>query len=223
MAQGSKSKYWHLSQFSLSKRLKRRELIYLCDHSVMKSYHKGDQFEFNDTENNCLFFLKNGAVKLEKIREDGLPYLDTVIGQGSLFGLSTINSEIIQSTERAICLKKTKVCKVPYSILEELMEKNRSLHNYLLKLAGLKIKKLEYRLENLIFKTSEQRIREFFPKFIQEFGEDHGPYYKMELYLTNKDIGSLTNTTRQKVNQVMNQMKREGKLSFTRKFIAWYK
>jgi len=223
MSTGRKSKYWYLSQFSLAKRLKRTELKYLCDNSLMKSYSVGDEIVLEVDGSKSLFFLKKGAVKLIKSNAEGQSYVEYVLGSGSLFGLTSFIAEEDEDGEKFICLNKARVCKVPNIILHELMDKNRALHNYLLKLTGLKIKRLEYRLQNLLFKTYEERIREFFPRFIREFGEDIGPYYQMDLFLTNKDIAQLTNSTRQKVNEVMNKMKNEGLLAFNRKEIKWYK
>ena len=104
-----------------------------------------------------------------------------------------------------------------------LTEGNRSLKNYVIIFFGLRIKKLEYRFQNLLSKTYEERIREFFPTFIREFGVNRGAYCEIDMLLTNKDIAQLTNTTRQKVNEVMNLMEKEGLLSYDRKSIKLYK
>lgn len=223
MAKGRKSKYWYLSQFNLARRLKRSELKYLCENSLMQTYSKGDEVFLKEGDSSRLFFLKKGAIKLIKLSAQGQSFMENVIGQGTLFGLTSLFHNADYSKEKFICLKNTRVCKVPHSILDELLNKNKSLHNYLLKLSGIRIKRLEYRLESLLFKTYEERIREFFPNFIKAFGTDRGPYYEMDLFLTNKDIGQLTNTTRQKVNTVMNDMKHEGLISFDRKSIKWHK
>ena len=103
------------------------------------------------------------------------------------------------------------------------MEENKDLNNHVLKLSGLRIKKLENRLENILFKSAESRIREFLISFPQEYGEDKGKYYQSSLLLTNKDIASLTNSNRQKVNQIMNEMKRSKIIDFDKKGIKYFK
>jgi len=196
--------------------------MYLCDQSVMQTFEKGEQFIIEKQEDQSLFFLKKGAIKLIKAKASEPNYVDTIMNQGALFGISKMLLDEPED-EHIICIRRSKVCKVPIEILEELMEKNDALHNYILKLAGLKIKRLQHRLENLIFKSSEERIREFIPNYIKEFGVDKGPFFEAELILTNKDIGQLTNTTRQKVNEIMNQMKKRGEIMYDKKSIKWFK
>ena len=73
-----------------------------------------------------------------------------------------------------------------------LMEGNRSLKNSVIIFFGLRIKKLEYKFQNLLSKTYEERIREFFPTFMHEFGVNQGVYCEIDILSTNKDIAQLT-------------------------------
>jgi CRP/FNR family transcriptional regulator len=56
--------------------------------------------------------------------------------------------------------------------MEELIEKHKSLKNGLLKIYRLRICKLETRLQELLYKDSKTRIRDFVKVYIIEFGDD---------------------------------------------------
>lgn len=217
------SKYWYLSQFNLIKRLNRKDLIYLCDNSLMKNYNHDNVLVHQYDHQQYLYFLKKGTLKLSRINEEGEELLTYLIPKGSIFGLTQLLDEDYRGNEKVVAMQRSLICKVDIKLFRELMEKNKTLNNHILKLSGLKIKKLENRLEDIIFKTAEVRIREFVQNLVQQYGEDNGNYYEASLFLTNKDIAGLTSTNRQKVNQVMNAMKKEGRIDFDKKTIRLYK
>lgn len=217
------SKYWYLSQFNLIKRLNRKDLMYLCDNSLMKNYNHDNVLVHQYDHQQYLYFLKEGTLKLSRINEEGEELLTYLIPRGSIFGLTQLLDEDYRGNEKIMAMQKSLICKVDIQLFRGLMEKNKTLNNHILKLSGLKIKKLENRLEDIIFKTAEIRIRDFIRHFVPQYGEDKGDYYEASLFLTNKDIASLTSTNRQKVNQVMNVMKKEGQIDFNQKRIKFYK
>lgn len=217
------SKYWYLSQFNLIKRLNRKDLIYLCDNSLMKNYNHDNVLVHQYDHQQYLYFLKKGTLKLSRINEEGEELLTYLIPKGSIFGLTQLLDEDYRGNEKVVAMQRSLICKVDIKLFRELMDKNKTLNNHILKLSGLKIKKLENRLEDIIFKTAEVRIREFVENLVQQYGENKGTYYEANLFLTNKDIAGLTSTNRQKVNQVMNAMKKESRIDFDKKTIRLYK
>ena len=209
-----KSKMWYLSHFNLAKRLKKKELMYLCDNSIMQDYNQTDKLINSYDQNKNIYFLKKGTLKLTRVNEDGHELLTYLIPKGSIFGITQLLTDEYEGNEVVAAMQDSLVCKVSMNLFRELMEKNSVLNNYVLKLSGLKIRKLENKLENVLFKSAEARIRTFIKNFVQEYGIDRGPFFEVETFLKNKDIASLTNSNRQKVNQIMNKMKREKIIDF---------
>lgn len=215
---GKKSKYWYLSHFNLFKRLKERELMFLSENSKMKNFSQGDRIYESVSTNDNIYLLKKGLLRLSKIQENGNEIVISLIKEGSIFGFSKLlHEDNSQGDEVVMALQNSIICVVTKPIFQGLMDNNKDINNHVLKLAGLRIRRLENKLEDLIYKTAETRIREFITRFIKEYGVNVGPYYEVKHFLTNKDIGNLTNATRQKVNEVMNSMKREKIIDFDRK------
>jgi CRP/FNR family transcriptional regulator len=102
-----------------------------------------------------------------------------------------------------------------------LMQQHKSLKNGLLKIYGLRIQKLERRLNDLLYKDSSTRIREFILDYIEEFSEtnDEGNAVAKNL-LSHKEIANLTNTSRQTASNVLSIMRKEGVIDYNSKFIS---
>ena len=105
--------------------------------------------------------------------------------------------------------------------MEALMERHKSLKNGILKIYGLRIKKLERRLHDLLYKDSPERIKDFTLDYLEEFGEkdEFGNLVAKNL-LTHKDIANLTNTSRQTVSNVLSLMRKEGSIFYDTQIIS---
>ncbi len=92
-------------------------------------------------------------------------------------------------------------------------------------LNGFKFKKLERRLQLLLFKDAKTRLLEFLEELCSDYGYDchntgdniiNHPY-------TQKDIASLIGISRPTLNILMNELKEEQVIDFNRKQIRIYK
>jgi CRP-like cAMP-binding protein len=101
--------------------------------------------------------------------------------------------------------------------MKELMANNKPLNLKIIKLIGLRIKKLERKVESLVFKDARTRIIEFLRDMALEKGKKVGFETMFKNYLTHKDIASLTGTSRQTVTTVLNELKEKNLINFDRR------
>ena len=87
------------------------------------------------------------------------------------------------------------------------------------KLIGLRIQRLERRLDALVFKDARTRVIELIRELATERGVHEGDRYRVEHSLTHKDIADLTGTSRQTVTTLLNELRHEGMISIDRKII----
>ena len=86
------------------------------------------------------------------------------------------------------------------------------------KISGiLRIKKLERRLDSLVFKDVRTRLVEFIADMAEESGKESGSTVRVTHFYTHKDIADLIGTSRQTVTTTLNELKGEGLLDFNRK------
>jgi CRP/FNR family cyclic AMP-dependent transcriptional regulator len=99
------------------------------------------------------------------------------------------------------------------------MYANHELSFKMLKLVGLRLIKLERKLELLVFKDARTRIVEFLKDTASWKGKKVGFETLIPTKLTHKDIASLTGTSRQTVTTVLNELKDQNLINFDRRRI----
>lgn len=210
--------YWHLQHFNLSKRLTKDEMIHMCSALVMKHYKKGFELRLEKGKSSDVFFLKKGAAKVIRLTKNGEEIIKDLINEGEIFGiLGLLHGE--GQNDYAVAMDDTIVCVIDVLSMKNLMEENRRLNNHIFKLAGIRIKKLERRLESLVHKDAKTRIEEFIMDYIMDFGREEGEFIRAKNLLSDSDIGKLTSTSRQTVNKTLNRLKLDNIIDFDRKFI----
>ena len=215
------AKLWYLEQFNLSKMMKKDDKMRLADSLVMESFHKNGKIVFPENTNKNIYFLKKGVVKIGKITETGDIDFQYLLKEGTIFGEMAL-AEGENPNMIATAVEDSVICHIDVSTMRVMMESNHYLNLAVMKLMGLRLKKIERRLENILFKDSRTRIIEFLLDFMHEFGENKKDNETIEArnFLSNKDIAVLTATSRQTVNSTLNELKKTGNIEFNNKIIS---
>ena len=148
-----------------------------------------------------------------------------ILTRGDLFGEKAIlgenrRNEFAQSIDNA-----TSICPIGVETMHELMRDNQTFSFKVYKFIGFKFKKLERRLQILLFKDAKTRLNEFLDELCSDYGYDcpkTGDHVVRHPY-TQKDIASLIGTSRPTLNILLNELKEEQVLDFNRKEIRFYK
>ncbi len=184
----------------------------------MEAIDKNSIIELKKGHEKSIFFLKKGTVKIVNTTNDTVKY---IVKRGNLFGELALYDKEASDEEVAYALEDCIICYIESDMMEQLMEKHKSLKNGVLKLYGLRIKKLERRLHDLLYKDSSTRIKEFVEDYIEQFGEKNGEGRLIaKNLLTHKEIANLTNTSRQTVSNVLSRMRKEKSVEYDVHFIS---
>ena len=212
------TKYWFLEGFNLFNKLGRITMMRICEILEMDNIDKGSIIHLTDGgDGKSIFFLKKGTVKIVNTTTNDVKY---IVKKGNIFGELALYNDKVASEEQAIALEDCIVCFIGAERMKRIMEKHRSLKNGVLKIYGLRIQKLERRLQDLLYKDSDTRIKEFIFDFIQEFGEEKEDQLVAKNLLTHKDISNLTNTSRQTVSNVMSNLRKEKIIDYNTNFLS---
>jgi len=215
------SNFWYFENVSMMKVLKPSELMELEKMTVMVELQKNQAIYFPQDEARTIYFLKKGKVKISMVSENGKEIIRRILGPGEIFG------ELVLAGERkredlAMALEDVIICKVNQISFKHLMSKNPDLNFAITKFIGLRFKKVQTRLENLMFKTSEQRITWFIKDFAKDFGRQIIGFpgqWHVDMKLTHMEIGKLTATSRQMVTTVLRDLESKGIIKYDRKRI----
>ncbi|MEX2336722.1 MAG: Crp/Fnr family transcriptional regulator [Fulvivirga sp.] len=215
------TKLWYLENFSMLKALSKEEKGKLDRMAVMQHVAKKQVLYFPPDSSNSIYMLKAGKVKISRTTPGGKEIILAILGAGEVFGELGIigqqeREEIAEVTDNAI------ICKVDIEDLQVLMKDNPKFNTEVLKFIGFRLKRVQGRLEALIFKNAEQRIR----SLIKELAVEHGRSIagdenqrEVKLGLTHEDIAKLTATSRQTVTTQFNVLEKSGIIKYDRKRI----
>ncbi len=209
------TKFWFLEDFNLMKKMGRMNLMQFCEVLEMTSISKGEELLFNRDNKQLIFFLKSGTVKIVSPETEQTKY---IIKKGNIFGELPLFDEL-PDYDKAIALEEGVICFIKEEQMKEMLNRFPSLKNDLLKFNGLRIRKLERRLSDLLYKDSKSRIKEYVLDYIEEFGEKNGDKIQAKNLLSHSDIASLTNTSRQTVSNVLSSLRKENVIKYDSKTI----
>jgi CRP-like cAMP-binding protein len=165
-----------------------------------------------------IYMVVNGRVKIGHYLENGDEVLSAILTKGEIFGELAMAGEDIRR-DFAQAMDEATVCPLTTEELKDLMYENKELSFKILKLIGLRIMKLERKLELLVFKDARTRIIEFLKDAAAWKGVKVGFETMIQTRLTHKDIASLTGTSRQTVTTILNELKEKNLINFNRKQI----
>lgn len=163
-----------------------------------------------------IFLINSGRVKIGTYGADGKEITKAILTPGEVFGeLALVNDG--SRRDFAYSLEPTSLCVLEKGDLQAMLRERSELQLFFMRLIGNRTLQLEQRLENLMFKTSRSRIVEFLHELAISRGRVVGYEREVRNMLTHKEIADLTGTSRQTVNAVLNDLRRQNILTFDRK------
>jgi CRP-like cAMP-binding protein len=199
----------------------------LCPHKVKKMedkhqfiYYKRDSFiYFPEDKADHIYMIAQGRVKIGHYLDDGKEVIRAILTTGEIFGELALAGEDTRRDFAQVMDENTSICPLSIEELKDLMVENKELSFKMLKLVGLRLMKLERKLESLVFKDARTRVIEFLIDAASWKGKKVGFETMIPTTLTHKDIAALTGTSRQTVTTILNDLKGKNLIYFDRKKI----
>lgn len=219
------SSVWYFDNVNLFKILCPHKYPAYKENHSLDLYKKSDYIYFEKDNANKIYLIDSGKVKIGYYTETGDEIVKAILTKGEIFGEKAIlgvdkRNEFAQSIDN-----NTSICPVSKDTMYDLMRDNVSVSFKIYKFIGLRMKKLERRLQLLLFKDVKTRLLEFLNELCEEYGYDcekTGDKVIVHPY-TQKDIASLLGTSRPTLNTVMNELKDAQEITFNRKEIRFLK
>ncbi len=199
----------------------------LCPHKVktMGDKHQFLHFKrdafiyFPHDKADYIYMIAQGRVKIGHYLDDGKEVISSILTTGEIFGELALAGEDTRRDFAQVMDDNTTICPLGIEDLKRLMYDNRELSFKILKLVGLRLMKLERKLEALVFKDARTRVIEFLRDAASWKGKKVGFETMIPTKLTHKDIAALTGTSRQTVTTILNDLKEKNLINFDRKKI----
>ncbi len=212
-------KIWFLKRCNLFERLNPEEAQRLDRHARLRTY-KRHAIIYSPTEaGQSVLVLAKGRIKIKDITGEGKETILAFIDEGEIFGeLAILDSEARQ--EYAEAASDCEVLVLPREEILRLMEERPDVALSITKLIGLRRRRIENRLRNVLFLSSRERML----RMLQELTETHGDHWanrcEIRLPLSHQELASLIGVTRETVTAVLGHLQADGLIKVQRRRIT---
>lgn len=213
-------KYWYLRNYDLFSNLIKEQIHDLCSISKFVRMKKGQTIYFANDESKRLYFLINGKIKISEVDGLGNEMIKDIILTGDLFGDIPLTNFQVSQEFAEILSSEVILCTFTMDEFEKLMQKHPSLALSFSKKMGEKLRKLEHRYANLVFKDVKARLKDFLVDWAGKEGKPEDTGLVIKNYLTHNEIASLISSSRQTVTTLINELKEEGVIVYSRSLIT---
>ncbi len=213
-----KDSYWLIDDVNLFEVMCPHKLKnYSESENHFKQYSKGETIYFTDDPSTTMYLIAKGKVRILNYSEDGEEVVRAILGKGEMFGELAIQGEEKRSEIAEAMDDDTLVCPVRKDQVYELMHDNKEFTFKIYKWIGFRMKKMERRIDNLIFKDVRSRLIDFLRELAIEKGVKKDQSVIIPHFFTHKNIANLIGTSRQTVTTTLNELRDEGLIDFDRK------
>lgn len=213
-------KYWYLKNFELFSDLHKEQINDLSEIGRFIRMKKGQAIYFNNDQAKRLYFLINGKVKISEIDGFGNELIKNIVLGGDHFG-EIANSAFRQTQEFAEILSNEVIlCVFNQEQFEQMMQKHPLLALSFARRMAEKLRGLETRYTNLVFKDVKARLKSFLFDWANKEGKQEDSGLVIKNYLTHGEIANIISSSRQTVTTLINEMKEEGSIVYSRKLIT---
>ncbi len=196
------TKYVYLKSNSLFKELDETKLMELSTVVKVHNLYRSESISYGDGDYSKIYFVVKGKVKIAESNDMGDELIKDILTEGDFFGdLSLYGNQSVDEYAEALTAN-TIVCSFKVSDFRRMLQSNPYIALSYADKVNSKLRKLENRHSDLVFRDAKARLIHFFPN-----------------YLTHSDIAGFISTSRQSVNVLLNELRDSGMLFYNRKKI----
>ncbi len=210
MAQaGTAEKIWYLQRVNFFDGLSKEEMMGLASMTQEKNFRKKEIIYLPGQPGNHVYLLKKGVVKISKITADGHELTLALLKPGEIFG----ELEAMDQSRRdaqAEAHSDTMICVLGRDDFLRMIQSKPQLGIRLSKLIGWRRRVIENRLENLLFRTTPQKLARLLLDLAEQFGKKTEKGIEISISLTHTNLANLIGSARATLTETLNDFRRQG-------------
>ncbi len=205
-------KLWYLRRLDIFSGLSDEEYGIIDRDSQSLLLHKRQLLPYRGTAQQAVYFVKKGSLKLVRTTPDGHEVIIDILGPSTLFGEMEGSDDAGEVTAEA--LEDTLLCMMRRDNFDRLMAVVPTLGMRITKLTGLRLRKIQNRLVDMLYAPVEARLATTLLGLADEFGVVRPDGTLLDLRLTHSDFAALIASTRETVSTALNSLVRRGVIAF---------
>ncbi len=192
------------------------EQLHRIAQFVIDRQYRKSQIIFGEGDpGEALFFIKQGKIKLTKTTVDGREQILAIRGTGEIFaevvlfdgGPYPATAEVIETANIGIIRNQD---------IDLIIRENVDIAVSLLKIMSKRLRQAQTALKDIALKDVYGRLASTLLRLATEHGIPVHEGTKISLNLTHQDLASMIGTSRESVNRVISEWRREGIIEATR-------
>jgi CRP-like cAMP-binding protein len=214
-----KTKLWYLKNLDMFSHLRDEEMHHVIEKtSSMREIKRGEVLYFQGSSDKNIYILKKGAVKINKVSPEGKVITLDLLKGGTLFGeLGALDER--DRDETAEVIEDGLLCIMSRTHFDEMLKIVPGLSIRLNKIIGLRRRRIENRLMDLLYSTVEERLAKTLINLLDDFATPDDDTYILKIKLTHQDLSELIASTRETTTATLNKLIKEGLIMYEGKYI----
>lgn len=199
------SRFWFTSRLELLNGMSQQALHRFNAMVRTTKRRRGEWIFVLGDSADSIYLLQQGRMKITALSEDGHEVLHEIVGPGEIFGdTSTILG--IPRTTSAQALETSLLWEIRRNDFETLLSSSPELSVQLLKSVGLRLKKAEAQLVNVICNDVSRRVREALIDLMIKESNGGGPDRPVKIKITQQDLANSIGASRQKTWRALKEL-----------------
>ncbi len=200
---------WHLSQIDWIRGLPDPERARLRASAEVDDFEAGALVFTPDPRPERVYLLESGRIRIFRRDPDGSETTFGYVLPGEVFGeLPGFGDYPRESYAEAV--ERSRVWRLPVPLFRELVSAHPEVTVEIARQMGDRLKRIESRVENLVFRDARSRVAAMLLELARTFGRREDGRIRLELPLTQAELATLVGATRQTVNECLGELARMG-------------
>lgn len=190
-------------------------------HGLQVKVEKGNHI-FQEGENaNELYLILKGSVQINKETENGKELTLRICGPNSLIGECAVFGSPVIHTMSAKALINTELLSIKKDTLEMLLTEQPTLMIEYIRWLQTEHMKTQSILRDIVLHGKKGALYSTLIRLANTYGKlDDNNDIHININLTNTDLANLCSTSREMVNRMLNDLKKQGIISFEKSIIT---
>jgi CRP/FNR family cyclic AMP-dependent transcriptional regulator len=198
-----------LQEIALFKDLTEEERRHVYRLATERRYARGEYVFLQGEERERVYFIRRGLVKVLKVDEEGREHIVSILGKGQMFPhVGFFQDSPYPGTAQV--MEPSTLLSIRCSDFDALLVEHPAMMRKVLRVLANRILKLQQKLQELAVFDSHERVMALLRHFADEYGQPMSDGIHVKLPVTHGEMAHMTGLTRESVNRIWNQLRRDG-------------
>lgn len=203
------TKLWFLKHVRLFDGLSQSEMQEVEKIARMEEVKKRQPLYLSGAPSRSVYILKKGRVKIANTAPNGKEVTFDILEPGEVFGELDVLEDAPRSTS-AETLDDALICVIPRKDFVQYLAMHPNVTVKLTKLIGLRLKKIQSRVEDLVFRDVPARLAHLLSELSKTDGVADKQGIRLKVKLTHQEMANLIGCSRETVSTTIGQFRNDG-------------